>query len=82
VASCIFELAGVRSRVELTADFACVRLHGPAGAYQGCYDQEALEARAKLVREWRSRLRAVYIYFDNDEKGFAVRNALELPMMM
>ncbi|HZU33422.1 MAG TPA: DUF72 domain-containing protein, partial [Candidatus Angelobacter sp.] len=37
-AFCIYELAGYHSPLEITADFAYVRLHGPAaGKYQGSY---------------------------------------------
>jgi len=34
-ALCLWDLAGRRSPVRLTADFAYVRLHGPGGPYQG-----------------------------------------------
>lgn len=77
-ACCVFDLAGQQSPVALTADFAYVRLHGPGGAYQGYYDQAALTEWARRVREWAAAMRAVYVYFDNDERGFAPRNALEL----
>ena len=62
----------------MTADFAYVRLHGPGGKYQGSYSDEALAAWAARIRDWRSRLRAVYVYFDNDESGYAARDALRL----
>jgi uncharacterized protein YecE (DUF72 family) len=77
-ASCVYDLAGVQSPAELTTDFAYVRLHGPAGPYQGCYSRDALATWAERLREWASRLAEIYIYFDNDEAGYAARNALEL----
>lgn len=76
-AFCAYELAGFRSPIQVTADFAYVRLHGPEGAYQGSYSRAALGFWADQIRGWR-RLKAVYIYFDNDQAGFAARNALEL----
>ena len=34
-AYCIYHLAGYLSPLEVTADFAYLRLHGPGGKYQG-----------------------------------------------
>ncbi len=72
------ELSGVRSPVEITADWTYVRLHGPEGPYQGSYHHDVLVEWAGQIRTWRRRLRAVYVYFDNDQEGFAPHNAREL----
>lgn len=79
---CIFELAGMHSPLELTADFAYVRLHGPGDAYQGSYDRDALSAWAERIEPWRADLRAVYVYFDNAQAGYAAHNALELKRLL
>lgn len=81
-AFCIFEIAGFFSGMQLTADFTYVRLHGPGGAYQGSYQEGALREWAGRVREWARDLRAVYIYFDNDQAAYAVDNALALQRML
>jgi uncharacterized protein YecE (DUF72 family) len=78
VAFCLYELAGFQSPFEITTDFTYVRLHGPYGAYQGRYDRVALDLWARRILEWQSVLQGIYVYFDNDEAGFAARNALEL----
>ncbi len=80
-AFCLYELAGFATPVELTADFSYVRLHGPAYAYGGCYRAKELRDWAKRIRSWR-RLKRVYVYFDNDEAAYAVRNALELKALL
>lgn len=80
-ACCIFELDCFLSPLEITADFAYVRLHGPAGKYQGCYSRQTLRLWARRIAEWR-RLRAVYVYFDNDHAGYAAQNALELKRLV
>ncbi len=80
-AFCIFEIAGLRSGFEITTDFTYVRLHGPDGAYQGSYSGDALGAWAARIREWKKQLRGIYIYFDNDQAGYAPKNALELMRM-
>jgi uncharacterized protein YecE (DUF72 family) len=77
-AYCIYELAGFHSPIEITADFAYVRLHGPSGAYQGCYSRKSLSAWAERIGKWRPVLRHIYVYFDNDQCGYAAQNALEL----
>jgi uncharacterized protein YecE (DUF72 family) len=74
-AYCIYDLAGFQAPLEVTTDFTYIRLHGPGGKYQGSYDERALG-------EWANRLRGwgldAYVYFDNDEAGYAPRNALRL----
>ncbi|MGE0406907.1 MAG: DUF72 domain-containing protein [Candidatus Korobacteraceae bacterium] len=77
-AFCIFELEGFRSALEITADFAYVRLHGPGGRYQGNYSSATLHMWARRIIGWSHNLRAVYVYFDNDQAGYAPANALKL----
>jgi uncharacterized protein YecE (DUF72 family) len=82
IAFCIYELEGFQSPCEVTADFAYVRLHGPGRKYQGDYSVRALEEWARRVSDWGRSLRAVYVYFDNDQAGYAARNAVELKRML
>lgn len=81
-AFCIFEIAGMFSGLQLTANFTYVRLHGPEGAYQGKYSSRTLHQWAERALEWDNDLRAVYIYFDNDQAGFASENALALKRLV
>lgn len=81
-AFCIYELAGYRSPLTVTADFAYIRLHGPGpGKYQDSYDDPRLRQWARQIENWAKSLSGVYIYFDNDQSGFAARNALTLKEM-
>ncbi|HZR33100.1 MAG TPA: DUF72 domain-containing protein [Terriglobales bacterium] len=80
-ALCIFELGGYHSPIEVTADFTYVRLHGPGNKYQGSYPHQILRNWADRIAGWQS-LRDVYVYFDNDQAGYAVQNALELKRMV
>ena len=77
-AYCIFDLAGYLSPLKVTADFAYIRLHGPGGKYQGSYTDVALKGWARRIKQWANRLDAVYVYFDNDDSGYAPRDALRL----
>lgn len=81
-AFCLFDLAGVQTPVELTADFVYVRLHGPGGKYQGDYSHAVLESWARRLEHWSSRLTAAYVYFDNDEAAYALKNAKELKRLV
>ncbi len=81
--SCIYELAGFQSPLEVTADFAYVRLHGPGEKkYQGKYSSSELRTWANRIEQWKKRLMHIYVYFDNDQAGFAPKNALELKRMV
>ncbi|HSD63062.1 MAG TPA: DUF72 domain-containing protein [Ignavibacteriaceae bacterium] len=82
IAFCIYQLAGELSPEEVTADFIYIRLHGPAGKYQGNYSKKILSRWAVTASSSQSKNLDVYIYFDNDQNGYAVRNAQELQKML
>ena len=78
-AFCIYEVAGYHSPISVTADFTYVRLHGPeSGKYQGSYSEQRLAQWARQIDFWAKELKAIYLYFDNDQAGYAARNALRL----
>jgi uncharacterized protein YecE (DUF72 family) len=82
-AFCIYELAGYHSPLDITADFAYIRLHGPSrGKYQGSYSKERLNFWVRQIETWAKSLKAIYIYFDNDQHGYAAANALTLKSML
>ncbi|WP_205514531.1 DUF72 domain-containing protein [Longitalea arenae] len=82
-AFCIYELGGHLSPLKVTADFVYVRLHGPsANKYQDSYNRASLNKWAKLCMEWQSQKKKVYVYFDNDQHGYAAFNAISLKAMV
>jgi uncharacterized protein YecE (DUF72 family) len=82
-AFCVYELAGFRSPIRVTADFTYVRLHGPTNnAYQGSYEGAALRMWSDRISKWQSELHAIYVYFDNDQSGYAVSNAMQLKKLL
>lgn len=82
-AYCIYELAGYQSPLEITADWTYVRLHGPtAFKYQGSYTERQMEEWADRIRAWSRKLKAIYVYFDNDDSAYAVDNALTLKRLL
>jgi uncharacterized protein YecE (DUF72 family) len=82
IAYCIFDLNGYLSPLQVTADFSYIRLHGPGGKYQGTYSDAALEDWASRINNWSKKLSAVYVYFDNDDSGYAPRDALRLRALL
>lgn len=81
-ALCLYELAGYRSPLVVTSKLVYIRLHGPKGPYQGCYDGRALARWAKKIRAWSAEGRSVCCYFDNDQLGYAALNARELSRLV
>lgn len=62
----------------VTSDFVYIRRHGPGGGHGSCYGIEHLRELAFRIRECTVRGRDVYVYFNNDVAGYAVKNADEL----
>lgn len=81
-AFCIFELGDVRSPEVCTADFIYIRLHGPQGPYAGSYSARTLRRWAEKLTGWQAQGKDVYIFFDNDEAAYAVKNALLLDKLL
>lgn len=67
---------------ETTADFVYVRLHGAEELYASGYTADALDAWAAKVRGWRDGGRDVHVYFDNDVKVHAPRDAVALARLL
>jgi uncharacterized protein YecE (DUF72 family) len=66
------------THIAVTADFVYLRFHGPERRYGSSYDDAALGSWAERIRGWRAEGRDVFAYFNNDEMGYAPRNALRL----
>ncbi len=65
--------------IHTTADFLYLRRHGQgARLYSGCYSAKQLRNDAKIIKKNLQEKRDVYIYFNNDAHGYAVKNALQL----
>ena len=62
---------------ELTADWTLVRLHRGTRGRGGNYSETELAEWAARIGRWR-READVFVYFNNDWKGFAPRNAKRL----
>jgi uncharacterized protein YecE (DUF72 family) len=79
-AYCVMSGARLPCIRRATAPFVYVRLHGPdtRRLYAGSYSDDDLRWWADRVHEWEATGRDVFVYFNNDGEGNAVRNALTL----
>jgi uncharacterized protein YecE (DUF72 family) len=79
-AYCVMSGAQLPCILRATAPFVYVRMHGPdrEHLYAGSYPESDLRWWADRIREWAGAGRDVYVYFNNDGYGHAVRDAEEL----
>jgi uncharacterized protein YecE (DUF72 family) len=63
---------------QVTARHVYVRGHGPTGEYKDRYPDKTLRLWARAVRTWRRQRRTVFVYFDNDWKSAAPKDARRL----
>ena len=57
-----------------TGDLIYARLHGPKAAYTGSYRAPRLRVWVDRAKAWKKRGKTAFLFFDNDEKGYAVKN--------
>jgi uncharacterized protein YecE (DUF72 family) len=66
----------------VTARHVYVRGHGPEGRYKDNYSERTLRQWARHIRQWRRQKRAVFVYFDNDQKSAAPADARRLSELL
>jgi uncharacterized protein YecE (DUF72 family) len=78
IATVLADTAGKWPKVdEDTGHFRYVRLHGDAELYASGYGAASLDQWAEKCRRWAEG-GDVYVYFDNDIKGYAPHDAMAL----
>jgi uncharacterized protein YecE (DUF72 family) len=83
-AYCVMSGADLPCVLRATAPFVYVRMHGPDPhhLYAGSYSDTDLSWWASRIGEWRAGGSDVFVYFNNDGAGHAVRNADTLRAMV
>ena len=76
-AYCVMSGAQLPCVLRATAPFVYVRMHGPdrEHLYAGSYGEADLRWWADRIGEWSAGARDVFVYFNNDGHGHAVRDA-------
>lgn len=70
---------GVR---HVTADFAYIRMHGPKKLFASSYSKEQLTELATYIQSISPKAKRVYVYFNNDFHGYALKNARSLQKLL
>jgi len=78
VALCFSDHHDAPSPWEITARHVYVRGHGPTGRYKNHYPETTLRRWAREIAKWKRQGRTVFVYFDNDQKSAAPRDAWRL----
>lgn len=79
VATVVADTAGRWPKLDaVTSDHVYVRLHGDRELYASGYPGRALDGWASRCLAWAGDGRDVFVFFDNDAKGFAPHDALAL----
>ena len=76
IALCIPDHPKMPQSLQITSDFTYVRFH--LGARGIGYSTSALEKWAERVREWRAANLDIFLYFNNDMEGYAIKDAKTL----
>lgn len=78
VALCIADSPRYRREEVVTADFTYVRFHGRSQMFASNYTKAQLAREARKLNGYLRDGLDVYVYFNNDVKGYAVKNARTL----
>ncbi len=77
-AFCIAHGSGLPCLEEVTSDFIYLRFHGGETLHGSNYSEQELRRWADKIRKWKKKGKTIFVYFNNDAYGFAVKNALFL----
>ena len=82
IAMCISDHHQAPSPWVATAGHVYVRGHGPGGRYRGRYPESVLAVWSARLDTLRRHGHVVYVYFDNDQKSAAPKDATVLMKML
>ena len=82
VALCLHDMPGSATDSEPVGGFVYLRFHGAGERYGGRYPSQRLSAWAARIAEWVGAGLPVWVYFNNDIGGHAVRDAARLREMV
>jgi uncharacterized protein YecE (DUF72 family) len=82
IALCLSDHHDAPAPWENTARFVYIRGHGPQGRYAGRYSRRTLRRWADAIASWKRRGVDVLVYFDNDQKVAAPKDAVRLTQLL
>ena len=81
-ALCIAHGSGLPYLETATSEFIYLRLHGGETLYGSNYSDQELKQWADKIQGWEKTGKTVFVYFNNDAYGFAIKNALMLKKLV
>ena len=78
----ISDWPSVQTPIEDTGSFFYIRRHGHNGSYAGEYKDKQLRTDVETFYGEHHRGRDIYVYFNNDVGGAAIRNALRMKQLL
>lgn len=66
----------------VTTDFVYIRMHGSKMMFSSNYTKKELQDLAQKIKKWLKQGLAIYVYFNNDAYGYAVKNAKTLKELL
>lgn len=80
IALCIPDHPKMPQRFEITSNFTYIRMHLPKHGLG--YGRAALEPWAERALDWRASGLDVFVYFNNDMEGHAIKDAMTLQQLI
>jgi uncharacterized protein YecE (DUF72 family) len=68
-------LASLSAQGRLTTDWTYVRFHGRNELFASNYTKNELRKEAQKLKRYLRESIDVFVYFNNDARGYAVKNA-------
>jgi len=82
IALCFSDWPGLKVEEPVTADFLYIRRHGPHELYASKYTDQRLRQEARRIGHWVGRGKDVFVYFNNDANGWAIKDARTLTQLL
>ncbi len=81
VAHCIHDMRPLQVPPRVTASPVYIRFHGDP-EHGGDYPLDALKSWAARIADWQAQSLPIFVYFNNDPYGFAIKNATTLKELL
>jgi len=81
-AFCIAHGSGLPFVERVTSDFVYLRLHGGEVLYGSSYSDKELKGWTEKIASWGEKGKDIFVYFNNDAYGFAIKNVISLKKMV
>jgi uncharacterized protein YecE (DUF72 family) len=79
---CISHGSGIPMMEKITSNIIYLRLHGGKLLYGSNYSENELKNWAKKIQSWKENGKIIFVYFNNDAYGFAIKNAMTLKRLL